>query len=225
MTSTFDDTDLNEVLTEISKLIDNTEFDDIIWIGDLNWDRARNSGFADTLDRFVATNNLLDVWDRFPVDFTPIYTDLKSTSTIDRILVNERLLNIITDAGVLHIGDNPSRHSPIYLKFDAGHIPRNKVTNEKGVKKPVWHKANEEQINEYIETLHENIRGINCPYSLNCLNVNYKNNSHSMERDGFMTDILCSIIQTSYSTIPLCSGRSQNIKYNCSVTKAIPGWR
>ena len=101
----------------------------------------------------------------------------------------------------------------------------NRIMNEKGVKKPIWQKANEEQINEYTQTLHKNIKGINCPHCINCVNVNCTNNSHSVERDGFMLDLLCSMIETSYCIIPLSSGRSQNIKYNCPTTKAIPGWR
>ena len=93
----------------------------------------------------------MDVWDKFPVEYTHIHTDFKSTSTIDRILTNERLLNVIQDAGALPIGDNPSRHSPIYLKF-VGILPANKVSCNKNVRKPAWYKAENEQINDY--TLH-----------------------------------------------------------------------
>ena len=66
---------------------------------------------------------LFDVWEKFPIAFTHTHTDFKSVSTIDRILVNERLLSYIVDAGVLHLADNPSRHDPIMMKLDIGNIP------------------------------------------------------------------------------------------------------
>ena len=203
LTEVFDSTELTEVLSEISKILESTVFDDVVWIGDLNWDKTRNSGFSNIMNNFISDKNLMDVWDKFPVDFTHIHTDLKSTSILDRILVNERLLNIITDAGVLHIGDNSSRHAPIFFKFDAGNIPPNKITREKILRKPNWNKADKAQIDEYTETLYFTIEGIKSPCDINCKDVNCTINSHSETRDNYMMDILGAIIETSYNTIPL----------------------
>lgn len=124
-TTTFDSNELLETLNEVKNIIDNNIFDDIVWIGGFNWDHTRTSSFSNIMEKFMIDNNLLDVWEKFLVSHTHIHTDFKSTSIINRILVNERLLNVITDAGALYIGDNPSRHCPIYVKIDAGIIPKN----------------------------------------------------------------------------------------------------
>ena len=112
-TIVYDDHELREVLNEVENIMDNVEYDDVAWMGDFNWDRQRNSGFSQVMEEFIAKIGFCDVWEKFPVNYTHIHTDYKSKSTIDRILVNERLLEYIVDAGVIHLGDNPSRHSPI----------------------------------------------------------------------------------------------------------------
>ena len=96
--------------------MDITDFDDIIIGGDLNWDMRRQSGFSQCMKDFTSRLGLLSVWDKFKVDFTHIHTDLTLTSTLDHFLVNQRLLDLIQDAGPIHLGDNLSRHSPIMLK-------------------------------------------------------------------------------------------------------------
>ena len=39
----FDDTELLETLRDIEKIMDDTEYDDVILAGDINWDNRRNS--------------------------------------------------------------------------------------------------------------------------------------------------------------------------------------
>ena len=80
----YDKEDLTNVLLEVEKVMD----------------RGRNTGFAQILENFVSKICLKDVWEKYPVNYTHIHTDLKSTSTLDRIMVNERLLSYIVDAGV-----------------------------------------------------------------------------------------------------------------------------
>ena len=78
-------------------------------------------------------------------------------------------MNVIQDAGALHISDNTSRHSPIYLKFDVGILPLNKVSCNKNVRKPAWYKAENEQIDDYTLHLSNNIRKLQVPSCLNCV--------------------------------------------------------
>ena len=71
-------------------------------------------------------------------------------------LPNERLLNYIEDAGVIHLGDNLSRHSPIMLKLKIGDIPIKPVRVEvPRARRPEWYKANDENLNEYTEAVDE----------------------------------------------------------------------
>ena len=89
----------------------------------MNFDKRRNSGFVAAVSEFLEKIGLLSVWDKFPVDFTHMHTDAKSTSILDHFYVNQRLLESITDAGPVHLGDNRSRHSPIIMKVEIGSMP------------------------------------------------------------------------------------------------------
>ena len=88
-TIVYDNTEMFSLLEELEKIMDTADYDDVIWIGNRNWDKSRQSGFAHIMEEFISRLSLHDVWDKFPVDYTHIHTDLKSTSTLDRILVNE----------------------------------------------------------------------------------------------------------------------------------------
>ena len=124
----FDDGELEEVLKEVENVMDTTEFDDVVWAGDLNWDMTRNTGFSEKMKTFAEKLGVMSVWDKFPVNYTHIHTDLHSTSTLDHFMVNEWLPSVLQDAEALHLGDNLSRHSPIMLKLSIGDIPARKLS-------------------------------------------------------------------------------------------------
>ena len=44
----FDDSELLEVLCELTKLVETTDYSDIVRNGDLNWDPSWNTGFSTT---------------------------------------------------------------------------------------------------------------------------------------------------------------------------------
>ena len=137
--------------------MDEAEYDDVILGGDLYWDNRRNSGFSEIMREFTSRIGLYSVWEKFPVGYTHIHTDLKSTSVLDNFLVNERLLDLVEDAGVLHLGDNLSRHSPIMVKLNMGVIPARIERKEKlKPRRPDWYKATSEDISEYT-TILENL--------------------------------------------------------------------
>ena len=48
-TQNFNDNDLTEVLTEAKQILDNSDYDHVLWGRDLNWDPNCNSGFAQTV--------------------------------------------------------------------------------------------------------------------------------------------------------------------------------
>lgn len=94
------------------------------------------------------------------------------------------------------------------------------------MKKPVWYKASSEQIDNYTFTLSEKIENIPEPDCLKCSNCNCNDISHSVDRDSYFMDILCTIIETSHLTIPLTSGRGKRKTVNNSpINRAIPGWK
>ena len=207
--------------------MDIATFDDVLWTGDLNWDMDRQTGFSDTMRRFVDRLGLTSVWERHPVSYTHIHTDLKSTSTLDHFVVNERLLSVIVDSGVLHLGDNLSRHSPIMLKLNLGTLPvcpRTKPASS--ISRPAWYKASQEDKDLYTQELERRLLAFATPDSLTCSDPCCSETGHSQERDSFVLDLMSTVIETSHDTIPMSKGKTghDDPSRNCPIWKSIPGW-
>ena len=75
--------------------MDSADYDDVIWGGDLNWHKGRNSSHSVIMEEFIERLGLESVWDTFDCDLTHLHTDNKSTSRIDHFIVNKRLLKHI----------------------------------------------------------------------------------------------------------------------------------
>ena len=56
----FDDTELLEVFHVIDNVIQENDFTDICWGGDINSDFIRNTGFVQSVDRFIGELNLVN---------------------------------------------------------------------------------------------------------------------------------------------------------------------
>ena len=93
------------------------KYSDIIWCEDLNWDMSRQSQFLKILSNFVSKIGLEPIWKYHAIDYTHIHTDYKSVSTIDHFIMSPRLLSLVKECGVLHRGDNLSRHSTVYMRL------------------------------------------------------------------------------------------------------------
>ena len=219
----YDDTELLEVLDEIEAILDNNDFDDCIIGGDLNFDNSRSSGFTSAVRSFLSRLGLYSVWEKFPVDFTHLHTDFKSSSVLDHFLVNQRLLENIVDAGPVHLGDNLSRHSPIMMKLRLPAIPvRPPQPPASRPRRPAWYKATVEQKAQYTSILDSRLQELDVPVqSLECRDIHCECEAHTRERDEFVLDILCTMIETSYTCIPLSgSNRSKQSNY-----QPLPGWK
>ena len=72
-------------MAEIESILDSSSYDDCVLGGDLNFDKRRDSGFVAAVSEFMDKIGLLSVWDKFPVDFTHMHTDGKSTSILDHL--------------------------------------------------------------------------------------------------------------------------------------------
>ena len=223
-TQEFDDNELLSVLTEIENILDNHEFDDCIWQGDLNWDPRRLSGFSFTLRQFLERIGLVSVWDHHPIDFTHVHTDLISTSILDHFVVNKRLLSLIKDANVLHLGDNLSRHCPIMLKINLGGVPVKRKIESKRPRRPMWYKANEFEIFQYTYELEKRLASLELPQSIHCHDPHCQIVNHSSDRDSFVLDVMSSVIETSHEYIPVSGGTKSKVTPSCPIQKTIPGW-
>ena len=185
---------------------------------------GRTSGFSSCMKQFMERLGLVSVWEHHPVSYTHIHTDLTSTSTLDHFVVNERLLSVIAGAGVLHLGDNLSRHSPIMLKLDLGRLPVQRKTKTSSPSRPAWYKSEQSHRDEYTRSVHNKLSSLQVPDTLHCSDPHCQTDQHTEERDSFVLDVMSRVIETSHECIPMSSG-SRSSKPECPVERAIPGWK
>ena len=219
----YDDTELMEVLGEVETILTSVSYSDVIWTGDMNWDMKRDTEFSRIMHRFVEKMGLMTLWSQRQVDYTHIHTDYKSTSTVDHFVLSPRLLPLVLDSGVIHRGDNLSRHSPIWVKLDLGSLPLRKEPTGLIPRKPSWPKASAEDVKGYTAALQARLQMLQVPQNLNCTNTDCTDQQHSHDRDSFTLDILMSLVETTHTTLPMCGGRRVG-KQGQSGCRAIPGW-
>ena len=137
---------------------------------------------------------LISLWERHQVDYTHMHTDFKSTSVIDHFIMNERLLSLVVDCGPLHLGDNRSRHSPIMMKLDLGHLPVQKRVKATATRRPCWYKAEQHQVEEFTSLVHDKLSSLQVPESLGCSDPHCQVIHHTQERDSLVVDVMSCVI-------------------------------
>ena len=221
----YDDSELQEVLEEVRNILNNIQFDDLVWGSDLNWDPSRNTQFSRTLDAFVRELGLVSLWDTHPVPHTHVHTDGRSTSVLDHFVLSPRLLPLVESCGIVERGDNRSRHCPIWLKLKLGSLPVRKPSPRWVPKRPAWSKATDDQKNAYKHSLEQKLVQLQHhagqSQCLGCQSLQCKDILHSELRDSYMLDILTAIIESSHLTLPMYGG--------CWIGKNrpgvnVPGW-
>ena len=218
----FDDGELLLVQRCVEDILDAGGYDDCLCAGDWNYDQRRKSGFAASMQQFLERMGLVSVWEKFPIDFTHLHTDDKSTSILDNFYVNERLLHYVESAAPLHLGDNLSRHSPIMLVLRIADIPRSSCEEEM-VRRPrrlAWDTASQLKVKEYQEKLQEGLARLEMPDSITCCDVMCTDASHSTARDRFLLDIMSTVIEASYSSISPTPAPSKGSRRHLK----LPGW-
>ncbi len=89
-----DNTNLNVILTYMSSVYVHVKPGGNLIGGDINYNFNRNNGFVNTVSEYMIDNNLHNVWDAYPLDYTYIHTDNENTFTIDNCLVNSMIYDI-----------------------------------------------------------------------------------------------------------------------------------
>ena len=85
--------ELENVLAEISNLINSTNFDSLHLVGDLNCDFLRNSSHVKAIKNFMTRLNFYSVWRDYPIDFTHTFQKEDGNcyiNTLDHILTLKR---------------------------------------------------------------------------------------------------------------------------------------
>ena len=169
----------------------------------------------------------MSLWSHHPIDFTHIHTDDVSTETLDHFLVNVRLVPLVKECVVLHRGDNLSRQSPILLKMYVGAIPTTQKSSSWLARKPAWFKANIVYIEHYKTDMQDRLQMMAVPDSLRCSDPLCRDECHTTDRDNLVLDILCSVVESSHTTLPLSGGRRATPAGSKSGKRSngnIPGW-
>ena len=218
----YDEVELLPILAEIENILDSNSFDDCILAGDFNFDKRRRSGFVACVSDFIQKVGLTSVWEKFPVDFTHLHTDFKSSSILDNFFVSPQLLDLIEDAGPVHLGDNRSRHSPIIMKLSIADLPsRPKQPDSVKIRKPAWYKATEMDKNEYTGLLNHKLSDLVPPACLMCSDANCQQVEHTKERDCHVIDVMCAVMEASHECIPLSAKTRPSGKV---MGEKLPGW-
>ena len=220
----FDEFELQSTLQDIAFLRDNTPHNHCIIMGDINADFTRSTRFVEAVKDFVGVQNMLPVWNIHPVDYAYMCTQERNChlqsyfSTIDHFLIDPPLISSCHSADVIHLGDNLSNHQPIYMNLSLNDLPEPTSQNSRQcTQKPMWHKADDLDLQKYIHELHSNLSNISIDDEiLTCHDVHCDNPYHKELSDDYCLDILDSITKSVGDNIPMsAANKKKNI---------IPGW-
>ena len=162
------DSELEETLGHIRNIIRTNDFDSLLWAGDINSEFLRGTSHTRTVHDAVADLHLNKAWDRFNIDFTHCHEQLgiSHTSILDHFFWSETLHDGVIDAGVIHLPENKSDHSPIFCVIEIEAIQQ-EVSNAAPRKpKPSWKRASQEEKSGFKELLEENLSLLNIPHSV-----------------------------------------------------------
>ena len=199
----FDINDLLCRLSTINDVLSNTDFDSLIWTGDINADFIRQTQFTKIIDELIE-EKALKSWNKFPVDFTHLQEirNRTNTSTLDHFFWSERLSESIVNADVLHLPENTSDHCPIFCSIDLDRL--GPIVTEKKIpksSKASWIKATDAERSNYVDTLTNRLRSLDIPPCTGCcLNDNCSSEGHREECD----DLLISLLQSIESSADDC---------------------
>ena len=187
---------------------------------------AQGTQFARTMSTFMEKHHLVSLWEQKQITHT--YEQIckngrVSRSTVDHFVISPQLLPLIVDCGVIHRGDNLSVHSPIWVKLNLGALPLRKKTVLSSLKRPSWSKASQTNVDAYTAGVQERLTALQLPPSLTCRDPHCKDPKHSEDRDSIVLDMLCAIVETSYTTLPLYGGKGGGRQHDSHGT-AFPGW-
>ena len=223
----FDEQELLVVQEELRLILDQGGYDGCICAGDWNYDARRRSGFARSMATFLEEVGLISVWEKFDIDFTYMHTDHKSCSILDNFYVNEALLPFIEDARPVHLGDNPSGHSPIVLTLQIDNIPKRlEVNGEVRVPRRIaWEKAEKEDLRKYNDNLQRRLEELQQPDTLECHDVHCQDQHHVEEQDKYVTGLLAAIVEAGYCSLPLNPAPRPAKSGIKQQSVQLPGWK
>ena len=227
-TDNLDETELLTLLADIRNVTNKASCPNVFLAGDLNCHFNRFSRFTSIVKDFLVEElGLTIMWenpDMDPdhmvqqVDYTHLHTvkDSSHYSTIDHFAVSPQVYQVVSEAGVLHCGSNPSNHSAIFAKVKVRDLDLELETSIPE-KRSSWSKASEDAKSYFQELLVEKLDKISAkPELLMCKDLHCK--SHMENLESYTIDVMESIEEAAKLALPQTGGSK--------IAKKIPiaGW-
>ena len=222
----FDDHELLALLADLNNLIDNANCLSVLLAGDMNSHFARNTRFTNTIKNYFDDKNLKIFWETpnnkiQDVDYTHMFVSDRTTSfsTIDHFVSNFRVFDATTEAGVHHDAQNPSNHSPIYVKIDVGQLKTNVETCH-SASRTSWAKASDEAKAAYTQSVATKLNALAIPECVYCTNLHCV--EHGDQIENYTLNVLEKIEAAAKESLAMVGGSksSRTKKQVCMV----PGW-
>ena len=193
-----------ETLEAVDKVINDKDFDTLVWCGDINADCVRNSGHVRETKNFINERHLTKAWDVYDVDFTHFneLNGVTNTSTIDHFFLNETAISSLASAGVLHLLENTSDHCPVYCVLDTNGVSSQKPRIPPGNPKPSWKRAEPEETENCIHNLKVTLNNIETPTCAeNCDDVHCQKDDHIESIDKYTEEVFEALGITALSLV------------------------
>ena len=215
-TENFDETELLTLLADIRNATIKASCTNVFLAGDLNCHFSRFSRFTSTVRDFLVEELGLTIMWEHPdvdpghmvqqVDYTHLHTvrDAPHYSTIDHFAVSPQVYQVVSEAGVLHCGSNPSNHSAIFAKLKVGDLDLELETCIPE-KRSCWSKANEDSKSYFQEILSTKLEQISAkPEQLLCMDIHCKSHMECLE--SYTLDIIEAIEAAAKLALPQTGG-------------------
>ena len=223
----FNEEELLSLLAEMKNIMNKQACIHNMVLGDLNSHFGRQTHFTTIIENFFNDIEFVIYWENqvqaeghhiHTVDYThhQVLNGETFVSTIDHFVSNNALYNSVVEAGGFHSGENPSNHSPIFVKV-ATEVDT-KVTEFNGSRKKVnWGKSTTEARENYAVTLNERLSQLHIPDCVHCRDVHCS--SHVEEIEDYTADVL----ETVELVAKECLAHSGGVNRS-SYPPVIPGW-
>ena len=197
-------------------------------LGDLNSHFSRQTQFTNIIINFFNDIDFLLFWENTDqaqnhlineIDFT--YQHLNNgeifLSTIDHFASNRVLYNSVIEADVVHSGENPSNHSPIFAKVALDFDTRGTET-AKSERKVNWEKSTSESKDLYFKSLSTKLEQLSTPECVECRDVHCI--IHTDQLEEYTMSVL-EAVQTAAVECLACTGGNKKGPRDSQI---LPGW-
>ena len=229
-TENLNDTELLELLAEMKQTMHSQNCTHYLVLGDLNSHFSRQTRFTNIINDFFYDINFYIFWENTDQAATHLIHDVDFTfqqvnngqtylSTIDHFAGNEVLYDSVYEAGVIHSGENPSNHSPIFTKIVFNNIDTGK--EQVKIRKRVnWNRSSEEAKTIYSANLAAKLDQVDVPDCVKCRDIHCSIHTDQMEE--YTIAVLEAVEAASQECLASSGGAGG--KGRSGQQQVVPGW-